>query len=78
MNDDEDDLNIELEKLRRKQKIERRGDNSDEIVTKKKGRLDPFDKRSRRFDWKSELEGEDEEEYEEDGTDRDRANESDD
>jgi len=68
---EEEDLDRELEKLRRKQKIERRNDDSDEVGPRKTGRLTPFDRRSRKFDWKAELE---EEEEDEDGNNNDNPN----
>jgi hypothetical protein len=60
--EDEDlgsELERELEKLRRRQKMARRHDNGDEDgYVKRKGRLAPYDKTARKFDWKTEVEGE--------------------
>lgn len=56
MLEDESDFDIEIEKVKRRRKLEqkRHGDESDEN-NKKPGRLAPFDKGSRRFNWKEEL-----------------------
>lgn len=64
---DREEVDREIEKLRRRQKLARRVDESEDSgFIKRKGRLDPYDKKARKYDWKSELDEEDE-----DGSNRD-------
>ena len=66
MIDDEEELGREEEKIRRRQKLVRRFESDvEEDTPRRQGRLKPFDKRSRKFDWKTAVE------EAEDGTDRD-------
>lgn len=57
MLEDESDFDIEVEKVKRRKKLEQKrgGDDADDY-NKRPGRLSPFDKGSRRFNWKEELE----------------------
>jgi hypothetical protein len=69
MNDSDDsatEIDREAEKLRRRQKLARRGDESEIVSPKRRDRLAPFTKKDRQFNWKTELE-----EEEEDGSYRD-------
>jgi hypothetical protein len=69
MNDSDDsatEIDREAEKLRRRQKLARRGDESEIVNPKRRDRLAPFTKKDRQFNWKTELE-----EEEEDGSYRD-------
>jgi hypothetical protein len=71
MNDSDsaDEFDREAEKTRRRQKLARRGDDSEIVSPKRKDRLTPFKKKDRQFNWKIQLEEEDEDGSYRDDTD---------
>lgn len=72
---DRDEIDREKEKLQRRKKLQRRGDESDIETPKRPGRLEPYSKKARQLNWRSLLEEEEEEEENEDGSTDDSTDE---
>lgn len=58
---EDEELDREMEKCRRRKKLERRYEDFEEVEGggKRKNRLPPYDKRSRKFAWQEEIEDDD-------------------